>query len=186
MATLFLRSLEPDAATGYRTFFLSNDGTVKHEKPRHALQAIMCPSLECGLPDWKCVLWRCEGCPSYIHHPLECTEGPDLPTITFHHYCNATKCTKHGNLTLNAKTCGTCEELPEGRKKGKTCTCKHLTLLTRPIRVFLEDYYLPKLKDYAYHSPHVRILSKKGVGNERLESFKSNPWSVYTHRDNAE
>jgi hypothetical protein len=52
--------------------------------------------------------------------------------------------------------------------------------------IFMNNYYLPALKKYAYHIHHVRILSKDFCGKERFEAFKKRPGDVNTWRDYAE
>jgi hypothetical protein len=59
------------------------------------------------------------------------------PTIQFHHYQYAAKCTIHGVLPLDEKTCGACCEQTEDKKKReKVHKGRHLTLLLRQIGVF--------------------------------------------------
>jgi hypothetical protein len=105
--------------------------------------------------------------------------------IKFHSYCKATKCSDHGNLPLNANHCDGCNLLKERLKKGRLLTRKYLTLLTRPIGIFMEDFYIPLLKKYTLHSAYVRIRSKNGCGRMCFEWFKSKD-AVKTIRDYAE
>lgn len=100
--------------------------------------------------------------------------------------CSFTKCSKHGLLELNSKTCQLCETGEEGKKKGKIRTRKHLTSLTRTIGAFIREYYKPALESYAYHLPYVRILSKNGCGNDRRAAFKKILYSLLCGRDYAE
>jgi hypothetical protein len=106
-------SQEQQQTRQYRQSFLTDSGELKHEKPRHAVKSIMCDALQCGYCHWNCVLRRCETCPTYILNPLESSIDPDhaaSPSIRFHHYQYTTKCTTHGVLPLDAKTCGACEQ----------------------------------------------------------------------------
>jgi hypothetical protein len=88
------------------------------------------------------------------------------PTIRFHHYQYPTKCTIHGVLPLDEKRCNACEQKEKIKKKiGKVQKRRHLTLLSRKVGVFMNDFYLPLLEAYAFHQPHVSIFSKKGCRN---------------------
>jgi hypothetical protein len=73
----------------------------------------------------------------------------------------------------------------EKENKGKIQTRKELTLLCQPIGIFHRDYYLPALERYAYHSPHVKILSKQEeqCGDMRRQNFVSKPGNMKTIRD---
>jgi hypothetical protein len=73
---------------------------------------------------------------------LESSIDPDdaaRPLILFHHYQYATKCTTHGVLPLDAKTCGACEQTEDKKKSGKVQKRRHLTLLSRKVGVFMTD-----------------------------------------------
>jgi hypothetical protein len=170
----------------YRTTILPN-GVPWHDKPKNALREIQCsPVGTIGHPKWICVLRRCENCPKYPV-PFEETEvaSDPAPTINFHMYVPFTKCTKHGDLG-DSKTCDACDNLNENEKKGKASTRKHLTLLERTISVFLKDFYFVALEKYAYHEPHVKILSKLECGKMRKNLFETNRGSVKSRRDYAE
>jgi hypothetical protein len=161
-------------------------GDCWHEKPRHAIKEIQCPTVEtCGYPHWHCVLQRCVVCPEYQVPFLETQVDEYAKRIKFHSYCKATKCSDHGDLPLNANRCDRCDLLKETSKKGRVRTRKYLTLLTRPIGIFMTDFYIPLLKKYALHSAYVRILSKNGCGRMRFEWFQ-NEDAVKTIRDYAE
>jgi hypothetical protein len=59
--------------------------------------------------------------------------------------------------------------------------------LKRTIGVFINEYYLPALEEYAYHLPHVKILGTKVCGKMRDEWFcKLGRRSIQTIRDFAE
>jgi hypothetical protein len=132
---------------------------------------------ECGHPNWNCVLRRCSFCSAYPIHALEEEEL----SIRFHHV-NVTRCSIHGILERQAKKCLECEQAVEGTKEGKVRTRKHLTLLTRSINEFMKNYYLVALERYAYHLPHVRILSKNSCGTMRLNWFNETPGALKTTR----
>jgi hypothetical protein len=120
---------------------------------------------------------------------LESSIDPDdaaSPSIQFHHYQFATKCTIHGVLPLDAKTCGLCEQIGDEKKRGRVGKRRHLILLSQPIGVFIKDLYLPSLEAYTFHQPRVRILSKNGCGNLRNDAFSNHISSVKTRRDYAE
>jgi hypothetical protein len=42
------------------------------------------------------------------------------------------------------------------------------------------------MDSYKYHYTHVRLLSKTGVGGERISAFLNDPSSILTKRDYAE
>jgi hypothetical protein len=171
----------------YNKTFLQNSEPL-HERPRHALNEIMCsPNQDVGLHHWKCVLRRCDKCPSYKIHDIESQDDHDAPTIRFHRYLNTTKCSIHGILPLRSKICTECEELPEGSKRGRIGTRSYLTLLKRTIGDFMNEYYLPALEEYAYHLSHVKILGTRVCGKMRDEWFcKLGRRSIRTIRDFAE
>ena len=108
------------------------------------------------------------------------------PTIQFHYYCKATKCSKHGDLELGSTSCDLCLNISATKKRGKIRTRKYLTLLTKPVGVFHRDYYQPMLEKYSLHLWHVRILSKCGCGAMRQDWFKRCPNFIKTIRDYAE
>jgi hypothetical protein len=166
----------------YRNYVLEED-KPRHEKPRHALEEIMCKSHDCGHHHWNCVLGRCDNCPSYKIHRVE----QDLETkIKFHYYENATKCSKHGDLNLRVTQCDHCNQFPIGKKKGQVRTRKHLALKEEAIEDFLNEFYIPKLKEYRYHLPHVKILSHNDCSRLRNEYFRTFPYNVKSRRDYAE
>ena len=87
-------------------------------------------------------------------------------------------------IPLDAKRCIDCDSLT---KKGRIRTRKYLTLLTRPTGIFMNDFYIPLLKQYALHSAYTRILSKNGCGRMRFDWFKSDDTKIVkTIRDYAE
>ena len=91
-----------------------------HEKPTDALKEIQCPPLLCGFPHWSCVLRQCKECPSY-KIPTNYKDGLDhnAPTIHFHFYCKATKCSKHGDLLLGSTSCDLCLNTGRQKQRGK-------------------------------------------------------------------
>jgi hypothetical protein len=161
-------------------------GNELHEKPRHALKEILCPELDCGFPHWNCVLRECAHCPKYKVPTNESAEDENAPSIRFHHYRKATKCSKHGDLELNAKYCPSCDAIAEVPRKGKIRTRKYLTLLTRSVGTFFKEFYLPMLEKYAFHYSHIRILSKTGCGAMRLDWFTRMLKCIKTIHDYAE
>jgi hypothetical protein len=174
----------------YKDTVLPN-GQNWHSNAKEALKEVQCPALpHTGHPKWACVLGRCQECPKYCI-PLEerkYSENDDA-SMKFHHYVNFTRCTKHGLLTRGAKNCEQCDNQTESttnKKQGKISTRKQLTLLERPIGVFLRDFYLPSIEKLAYHLPHVIILSKNHCGAMRRLIFEKFVRSIKTHRDYAE
>jgi hypothetical protein len=177
-----------ERAETYRNVVLPN-GNTWHSKPKFALSEVMCELVApTGHPHWKCVTRKCEQCPTYPIPLEENKPGENDPTIRFHVYNLITSCTQHGVLELRAKVCERCEEAIRvgTTKSGKVRTRKHLCLLVRPIGQFIKDYYLVALERYAYHRPHVLILSKMGCGLKRQMAFESMAGSIKTRRDYAE
>jgi hypothetical protein len=170
----------------YKNTVMPND-EVWHPQPKMALKAIQCkPADALGYPHWNCVLGRCFNCPKYPIPEEECGRDEQAPTIKFHKYANVTECSLHGVLTLRAKECLQCEALPEGLKPGRVGTRKQLVKMDRPIGEFMENHYIPALQKYAYHQPHVNILSKFGCEGMRHKAFQNEIGWVSTSRDYAE
>lgn len=182
--------LERDAtkkATEFQQHFLTGEQQLKFPKPKDALATIMCPAHECGYPHWNCVLRRCKECPTYIVHNEESsTDNTVEQQIRFHSYEMATKCSLHGDLEDKAKTCDKCEQMSDSEKKGKIRRRRFLTMLVRPIGVFIRDWFLPALELYAFHRPHINILGKHGCGQLRHDAFMKILSSIRTRRDYAE
>jgi hypothetical protein len=107
----------------YQDFVLPN-GEPLHEKPKNALDAIMCPPIMNGIRKWECVLGRCSECSKYPTPTFESIndENDGFAKIPFRHYKNFTKCSIHKVLDEKAKQCNACEEQHELNplyKKGK-------------------------------------------------------------------
>jgi hypothetical protein len=176
-------------ATEYRNAaFVGGDlKSPLHLKPNDALEAMQCqPIAGLGYRHWKCSTGSCEDCPNYPVPTSEQTTDDTAPTIFFHQYLPFTRCSEHGTLELRSKECAKCNDLPNGVKRGKIRTRKHLTRCERPIGKFMVDIYLPKLLKYAYHFALFVILSKNACGKLRDEAFRKNVGSVKTIRDYAE
>jgi hypothetical protein len=170
----------------YKLFVFPED-KHRHEKPSQGLDDMVCKPVEAvGRRHWNCVLRRCCECLVFPTEEIEDQLEQDSPSIQFHNYVPATKCSLHGGLELKASVCENCEHLTEGKKKSKISTRKYLTFLTRPIGVFMRDHYRPALEALATHLPHVQILSNNLCGRMRADYFKSMPYSVKTIRDYAE
>jgi len=139
----------------YKDTVLPN-GESWHKKARQAIKQIQCPAVAtCGYPHWRCVLQRCPVCPNYPVPFFEREVDKTARTIKFHLYCKATKCSNHGDLLLNASHCDCCNMLPGTAKKGRVRTRKYLTLLTKPIGIFMQEFYIPLLWKYAFHLAYV-------------------------------
>jgi hypothetical protein len=170
----------------YRIAVLVDDKPI-HPKPKIALKSIQCMNVDnFNFPHWNCVLRRCSVCPQYPIHLEEQGTNNDAPTISFHVYLPVTNCTQHGRLPDRAKMCPSCDADDYAGKKGKVRTRKHLTLLSRPIGTFLEEFYLPALDVYAYHQPHCQILGRGECGALRQLAFLSKAQSIKTIRDYTE
>jgi hypothetical protein len=167
------------------------DGKPMHEKPKDALEAVMCPPVQGGHRRWECVLSRCPECPTYpTPAPETVSDDNDVSAkIPFRHYQKFTKCTIHRVLPETAKQCDLCEEqqgLNDRFKKGKIRTRKELTKSELTIAVFMDEYYLPMLEKYRYHQSHVSMLSKYGIGAQRHAAFRRQLNALFMKRDFAE
>jgi hypothetical protein len=138
--------------------YRSYAGNENHTKPRRALLFIMCQPVKDGYTTWNCVLRRCMFCPKFPVNPIESASNDDAPLIRFHQYLPVTRCSMHGLLLLNSKSCPQCQTLPVNSKLGKVRTRKKLSLVELPIGLFIVDYYLPGLEKLAYHIPQLKIL----------------------------
>ena len=80
------RANELEDAERYSNLVLP-DGKPLHPKAKDALISIQCPPVQpLGLLHWKCVLKRCDNCPSYIVPKEESGTNENSPTIHFHVY----------------------------------------------------------------------------------------------------
>jgi hypothetical protein len=135
----------------------------------------------CGYPHWRCVLQRCLVCPDYEVPFFEREVDKFAITIKFHSYCKGTKCSNHCDLVLNASQCDACNLLPGTAKKGRVRTRKYLTLLTRPVGIFMQEFYIPLLRKY---SPSFGLRSdplENGCDRMRFDWFRNeDPLSVKT------
>jgi hypothetical protein len=176
-----------------------------HSKPQLAIDEIMCKPVN-GFEhrSWNCVLKRCPNCPQYPTPNAETESNCDAPKIRFHVYQPVTTCSLHGILTLRSKTCLQCSpptppsspnnqpaspklsRTRKHKKAPKIRTRKYLTLLEKPIGVFMEEYYILALKKYASHLALVIILCKRCCGKKREEAFQSRVGDLKTIRDYAE
>ena len=110
-----------------------------------AIKLLQCANVEgYNHPNWSCVLRTCTSCPNYkasIPDHEEQAEVDELTRISFDVYVAFTKCSKHGVLELNAKTCrsmrrGDKQDWLARIKKGKIRTKKELTRKTTSIEEF--------------------------------------------------
>jgi hypothetical protein len=163
-----------------------------HKKPADAVNEVMCTPVYETLWHFKCALRRCENCPAYPIPLLEQDATDDAPWIIFHMYNKVTKCSKHGLLQANAKTCDTCEDqvailVIAGGKPGRVWTRKVLIRKEVSIGIFFTEYYLPALELYCYHLHQtVVLISKYQTGKLRQEAFQRLPWSALMRSDYAE
>ena len=70
---------------------------------------------------------------------------------------------------------------------GRVNNKKQLQSFTKPIGDFMNQVYIPKLKEYKYHRNHFIMLSKNYTGKDRRENgFMKSLHDVFTSRDYAE
>jgi hypothetical protein len=174
----------------YQDLVMPN-GKPMHEKPKDALEAVMCAPVKDGFRRWECVLSRCKDCPKFPSPAQEeITDKNDVNAkINFRHYQLFTKCSIHRVLFANAKQCELCEEQQELQndfQKGKIRKRKELTKSEISIGAFMEEYYLPLLQKFRYHQSHVSMLSKYGIGAQRHDAFQQMLFSLFMKRDFAE
>ena len=131
----------------------------------------------------KCVLGICPDCLTYFHHPIEfATNSSKENTIRYQHYVMRSICKLHGNFSSELMERPVCTTLPEDsrarvyQKKFRTCT-------TTTIGTFFKDHYIPlMLNKYKYHYPHILMLGKSGVGNERQAAYCDDPNAFFTKK----
>jgi hypothetical protein len=189
-----LRTLETDDPNNDLEEYDKNirlEGSRWHEKPADALCAVMCPPVIDNLRHFKCALRRCPNCPKYPIPVVESDTSDDAPEIKFHVYEKFTKCSKHGLLETNSKTCAICEQqVPilqsTNYRKGNVRTRKALGSRRRSIGKFMTEFYLPALEQFAYHLETVLLLSQMLTGKARQNAFIRLAWTVLTRRDYAE
>ena len=151
-------------ANNYHSYALPG-GNTWHTKPSDALEEIQCSQImvagvECQ--HWGCVSGKCDQCPIYPVFDDERKTDSTAPIKHFHVYEKHTTCSLHG--PLGSKECSQCHLLPDGFKRGKILMWKELTLKVHAIGTFMDEFYLPAIKKYAYHSALFIILSKNGCG----------------------
>ena len=103
-----------------------------------------------------------------------CQPCEEQEMIRFHDFLFFSRCTKHGDLDIYAKTCKFCDNDKKSGKRinGKFSRRKRLTSLLKPFGEFINDYYLKTLERYAYHRPHFILLGKNETGNDRKTKIK--------------
>jgi hypothetical protein len=162
---------------------------ARHENASDAVKTLYCKEVVIdnqSYPHFSCTLGFCNKCPSYVRHEVESTEI-ETKTIRFEHYTPKKKCSIHGEIPLSSKLCTQCNvRVSKGEKIGKIIVKKFRTCSEWPISRFFSDHYLPLMDSYKYHYTHVRLLSKTGVGGERISAFLNDPSSILTKRDYAE
>jgi len=168
-----------------------NGDELKHKKPRDLMHEILCPwDTDLGLPNWKCVLRRCNDCPKYSIPYEERGTNDAAPTIKFHVYKGIYKCLDHGVINVPNGTkkkdvvCQICQSMAS--KKDRIRFRKELTLLTKPIGIFHQQYLHPLIEKVAFHLPHVIMLSKNYCGKMRKDLLLTRPNDIVTRRDYAE
>ena len=107
-----------DEATKYSEEILDESGKFKIDTYRDALRTVMCPwDKELGLPKWKCVLRRCDQCPTFPIPSEESGTSSDAPHISFHIYKQFYKCSIHKVLPDGEKHCTKCRYIYNGKNK---------------------------------------------------------------------
>jgi len=174
---------ERTSANEYRHFVAASP-----TKPSQAIKLLMCSPLETSdnHHKWRCVLRRCNNCPQYEVNEHENGVDNNAPTINFNFYMSYHKCSLHRLLPIGTTSCNKCNLLPQGAKLGKVSCTKKLEVLTKPIGIFMQNYYLPMLEKCAYHLPHVVILSGKFCGAMRRDAMILEPHSFNTNHDYSE
>ena len=174
---------ETTTANEYRHFVAASP-----TKPSEGIKHLMCLPVEnCDNQyKWRCVLRRCNNCPQYQTNEHENGVDNSAPTINFNFYVSYHKCSEHRLLPIGTKLCNQCNLLPQGAKVGKVSSSKKLEVFTKPIGIFMRDYYLPMLEKCAYHLPHVVMLSGKFCGGMRRDAMMLEPYSFNTSHDYSE
>ena len=131
--------------------------------------------------EWKCVLGYCQTCNQSTHNNINRNEvSNSVHKVEFMHYVKHTKCTKHGRLEYNSKTCEKCDELIKmGLKPGRVLKPKaDREKEIVPISTFMLNYYIPFLKKFKYH--HSDVMMSRQVLLQFKEAFNADPHTIYT------
>ena len=106
--------------------------------------------------------------------------------MRFHDFLHFSRCTKHGDLDNQAKSCKFCdkENNPKKKKAGKFSRRKRLTSLLKSFGEFINNFHLKNLEKCSHHRPHFILLGKNQTGNDRKSKIE--PGQVHTERDYAD
>jgi hypothetical protein len=127
------------------------NGESWYERPRHAIKEMQCPVVAtCGCPK-VCALFRASS-PCFRDGRRRISQDCKIPFLL-----QSDKMFDSWGFSIECKALF---RLQFADKKGRMRTRKHLTLLTRAKRKFMNDFYVPLLKQCALHHACVRILSK--------------------------
>ena len=133
---------------------------------------------------------ECTSCPTYQIHPIEFQNDEDSDKIKFQTWATFYKCSCHGPLKLDYKKCNLCEErkIKKGKEHAKLSFRKDYVIKCTTIREFMNTFWLPQLKKYAYYKSYADLLSKNGIGKDRnlLSSTDASSKYIQERRDYAE
>ena len=107
-------------------------------------------------------------CPTYQIHLIEFQNDEDIDIIKFQIWDKFYKCSWHEPLKPGHNKCNLCEEIriKEGKEHAKLSNRKEYVIKCITMRKFMNAFWLPQLKTYAYHKSYVDLLSKNGVGKD--------------------
>ena len=111
------------------------------------------------------------------------------PLACFHIYHLIARCAVHGRCPLDEKKqfCFCFQDLANVTS-AIFYTRKDLVMIETSIAILHTSFYIPEIKNLAFHLPHVRILGTDHCGDTRCEAFKccSVKQDVLCRRDYAE
>lgn len=159
------KSAAEEKANNHRNGIHKN-GKHLHEKPKDAMKTIVRP-FNCGfdLPHMKCTLRIHEKCPKCKMPPLEqqfcqpCDENDEEQQMTrFHDFLHFSRCTKHGDLDNQGKSCELCDKENNPKKKREFFQKKNIDEFVKAIWRVHQQLPLEKSREVClpqttFHSP---------------------------------
>ena len=95
------------------------------------------------------------------------------PSIRFHIYQIITRCTYHVRIPLkDKKICYMCKQESSSDEFRKIYTRKELVMMETKFSDFHTSFYVPDIKNPAFHLPHVRIIGTNHCCEMQSTLFK--------------
>ena len=143
--------------------FIFNNSDLKHKKPLDALNDLMCKPVSCRgfeTHEWKCVLGRCDACPSWDsvmtspNGEEEVTHQSQSHLMQHEHHEKVFRCSLHQRI--DSKVCSECNK---AGTKRKVMEKKERTKAVMPTGKFKLDPCRNVMEKCKCHCPHMKILS---------------------------